>query len=253
MKFLNTYIAFTITLIISLTISCGSDDQLNASITHLGALVTNSDFDQGNIVAFAGNDSKDMLLTNIYFYPTKNSKDYRFYETESIEDDYKNLDNYTLATDQNTSSSFNGYIQRFSSINPEERWIIVTYSIGNNLKLSDPIRIKNIKQPTKFNADIEYAYRNNGRAKFTWQDDVFGKNDIYFQVVSDVVNDNDLLSGTFTKENAFTYYDTLNVVNNITEDIPVPLILNRAYNITLMDISADNWVNGVSQKSFIYE
>ncbi|MFK7748504.1 MAG: hypothetical protein AB8B65_08945, partial [Kordia sp.] len=85
--------------------------------------------------------------------------------------------------------------------------------------------------------------------KFTWEDNANGDNAIYFQIVS--TPNNGLLSGTYTFENQFQYYNISNVVLNITPENPLDLTINNSYKFTLMDVSEDNWVNTVIQDIFV--
>jgi len=87
--------------------------------------------------------------------------------------------------------------------------------------------------------------------KFSWEHNANGDNAIYFQIVSTV--DDGLLSGTYTFENQFQYYNTSNVVLNISEENPLGLTVDNPYKFTLMDVSEDNWVNTVIQSIFIAE
>ena len=77
----------------------------------------------------------------------------------------------------------------------------------------------------------------------------FHENAAYFQVFTD--SESNFLSGTFTTEKTFQYYNTLNVTTNINLEIPPVLILNDEYKFTLMGLNEDNWVNLMIQKSFI--
>ena len=73
------------------------------------------------------------------------------------------------------------------------------------------------------------------------------ENVIYFQVISDT--DNNLISGTYTIEKNFTFYDLDNVVFNITDPNANPTLEpNKTYNFTLMGVSEDNWVNLFMEK-----
>jgi hypothetical protein len=74
------------------------------------------------------------------------------------------------------------------------------------------------------------------------------KDAIYFQVVSD--DSDDLLSGTYTFETQFKYYDLDNVVLNVTRETPPDLIPDQTYGFTLMGVSENNWVNTFAQISF---
>ena len=87
--------------------------------------------------------------------------------------------------------------------------------------------------------------------QFSWATNALGDNAIYFQVISDA--EDNLISGTYTTESQFQYYNTSNVVLNITQGVPPALVSNATYNFTLMDVSLDNWVNLVVQKPFITE
>ena len=73
----------------------------------------------------------------------------------------------------------------------------------------------------------------------------------YFQVFTQ--NDDVFLSGTFTTETTFQYYNETNVVRKIHTDTPPSLVIDDTYKFYLYGLSADNWVNLVIQKSFIAE
>ena len=62
-----------------------------------------------------------------------------------------------------------------------------------------------------------------------------------------------LIDQKATYENQFQYYDTSNVVLNITEENPLELTIDNSYKFTLMDVSEDNWVNAVIQSIFMVE
>jgi hypothetical protein len=67
-------------------------------------------------------------------------------------------------------------------------------------------------------------------------------------VVSDAQNN--LLSGTYTYEKRYRYYELDNVVLNITKGVPPALKNNALYNFTLLAVSEDNWVNLFSEIEF---
>ena len=84
---------------------------------------------------------------------------------------------------------------------------------------------------------------------FKWVDGSIKENVIYFQVISDEANN--LISGTYTYEKEFTFYDLSNVVFNITDPNTNPeLQPNSDYKITLMGVSEDNWVNLYMEEEF---
>jgi hypothetical protein len=66
-------------------------------------------------------------------------------------------------------------------------------------------------------------------------------------------NDDVFLSGTFTTENTFQYYDEVNITDKIHTETPPNLILDDRYKFYLYGLSTDNWINFTIQKSFIVE
>ena len=96
-------------------------------------------------------------------------------------------------------------------------------------------------KPTLWNDEVVIVETPPNMPVFRWEDNAVGDNAIYFQVISD--SQNNLLSGTYTYENLFQYYNTDNVVLNVTTQTPPDLVPKASYNFTLVDVSSDNWVN----------
>jgi hypothetical protein len=212
----------------------------------LATYLENETFETGGVIACAASDEDtNEILT--YYYPEEGATDIRYYEslgTQIDENDYSNYANIDLQHE----AFFNGYLGIFVQNSTNEKWIIISYKIEELIKISNPIRSKQLSKPTVWNSDVDINQDTSGMPNFNWQDNAFGGNTIYFQVLSDAQNN--LLSGTYTYENTFKFYDTSNVVLNITQQIPPSLIMGNSYNFTLMDVSEDNWVNLVSIKTF---
>ena len=206
-------------------------------------------FEIGAVIACAASDkdSGDILT---FYYPEKGASDIRYYETSGNQVDANAFSNYTRVS-LNNAPFFNGYLGKFTQRDSKEKWIIITFELDGEIKISNPIRSKQISKPTVWNNEVAINQSQSRMPDFMWQDNPVGDNAIYFQVLSDD-NDN-LLSGTYTYENRFQYYDTSNVVLNVTTESPPVLIKNENYNFTLMDVSLDNWVNWEIQKPFISE
>ena len=83
---------------------------------------------------------------------------------------------------------------------------------------------------------------------FSWNDGIFPENAIYFQVIADV--NNDFISGTYTTDTWFQYYNLSNVVLDINRITPPDLLTNNQYNFSMLAVSLDNWVNLVIENSF---
>ena len=226
--------------------SCLKDNDDDLLFDTLEAYVLNKPTEMGAVIACAASDvNTNDILT--FYYPETGAVNIRFYETATAQVDENDFSNYKQVVIQN-DPFFNGYLGKFTQASIIEKWIIVTYELDNEIKISNPIRSKQNTKPTVWNDNVSINQDVAGMPNFTWEDNLFGDNAIYFQVVSDA-QDN-LLSGTYTYDDHFQYYDTSNVVLNITTQTPPLLITANNYNFTLMDVSEDNWVNWVILKTF---
>ncbi|TGV04125.1 hypothetical protein [Flavivirga rizhaonensis] len=229
-------------------VSCSNDD--DEIISTLSAYIEGTTIETGAVIACAASDEiSDDILT--FYYPEPGATNVRFYQTNNANVDNSNFSNYSRVL-LNSDPFFNGYLGKFTQAAAStERWIVVTFELEGEIKISNPIRTKQISKPTVWSEDVNINQDESGMPKFTWIDNPVRDNAIYFQVISTAQNE--LLSGTYTYENYFQYYKTDNVVLNITTETPPTLTLNDTYNFTLMDVSEDNWVNLVISKNFIAE
>lgn len=170
------------------------------------------------------------------------------YETTDTSVNSENFSNYEIVQDTSIAKVFNGYLKKFKEVYKQEKRVIVTFEFEKKLRISNPIRIKNISQKTNYDSIVSIDQTTSTKPKFTWKTNSTWQTEIYFQVVSN--NEDNLLSGTYTKESNFQYYDTSNVVLNVTTKTPPNLKIGSSYNFTLMDVGKDNWVNAVAKKSF---
>ena len=200
--------------------------------------------------AFAASASEN--LSYIYYYPLLGTSDMRYYETESASVDENDFSNYRR---KNLSDEpvFGGKLRRYSRTNSEGVWSIVTFVIGDILYKSNPIKIKIDEKPTEWFTDENVNIDTKERLKptFTWVDGSNTENESYFQVFTD--NTGDFLSGTFTVNKTFQYYNVSNTTSNINTEIPPELIFDAEYKLTVMGLSSDNWANLMIEQSFIAE
>jgi len=242
----------TYVLVILFLTSCSTKDSspITNSTSLLSAYIEDRAIEMGAVIACAGNNSVDTDVVEIYFYPKNNAVNYKLYETNSSEVNPNDFSNYSLVTISDVPF-FNGYLRKFEYSFTFERWFIVSYELDDEIKLSNPIRTKNLTQPTLFSDQIDINQDQSLMPFFSWNVNSEENNAIFFQVLS--TTDNSLLSGTYTFENQFQYYKTENVVLNITNGIPPNLTLGQEYNFTVMDVSEDNWVNELFILQFILE
>lgn len=231
----------------ALLLSCSEDN--DDVLQTLAVYTQGQTIEMGAVIACAASD-KDTGEVLTFYYPELGASNIRFYETVNADVDESNFDNYTKNS-LSPEPFFNGHLGKFTQNDLVEKWIIITFELDGEIKISNPIRTKQVSKPTVWNDSVTINQLLTGMPNFSWEDDSEGDNAIYFQVISD--DENNLLSGTYTFENNFLYYNTDNVVLNVTTNSPPDLILNNKYNFTLMDVSLDNWVNLVIQKSFIAE
>lgn len=219
-------------------LSCSNS---NEPVTLKSYLITNN-FEMGGVIACSASDMETAAILTFY-YPEPKAVNARLYETASIDVNPLDFSNYTQVFLE-SEAIFNGYLRRFSQESSVEKWIVVTFELENEIKVSNPIRSKQFSKPTLWQDLVSINQSQAGMPIFTWPDNLVGDNAIYFQIVSN--DNNDLLSGTYTKENQFQYYKLDNVTLNITQQNPPSLQNGITYKFTLMDVSTDNWVNAVT-------
>ncbi len=228
-------------LITCFIVGC-STDKIESEASLAGILADNQ-FEVDNVIACAANNENSELIS-VFFYPRPGAKNFQCYETSG--DDKNNFKNYSKIN-ATLFDVFNGYLMRFEASFDSEKWVIVTFEEAGKVHLSNPIRLKHLSKPTEYLADNSTI----NAPMFSWQDGNYLDTAIYFQVISD--EQNNLLSGTYTYDKFFTFYELDNVVLNITQKTPANLIKGGSYNYTLMAVSEDNWVNMISAKPFMVD
>jgi hypothetical protein len=232
-------------------ISCESDDAINLDNTSkLSDVILNRTIETGAVIACAASNPENIEIVNIYFYPETGATNIQFFETNTTNIDSNDYANYQQL-DISSEPFFNGYLRKFTRSFALDQWIIITYELDGEVKISNPIRTKNNSKPTIWTDEVVINQDVSTMPTFSWTDNANGDNAIYFQVISTVTDD--LLSGTYTFENQFQYYNTSNVVLNITNGTPQDLTIGNSYKFTLMDVSEDNWVNTVIQDIFVVQ
>lgn len=232
-------------LLVLFSVGCSVDKEIFSGT--LQEAVQDSEIVLDNVIACAASNQNDGG-TSVFLYPREGGTNIRYFESRSPDADKNDFSAYD-EFDVSPQDIFNGYLKRIETRVDEGIWIIVSFEEDGKTHLSNPIRIKKDSKPTEYlpeNVSVE----NMGTTMptFTWTDGKYDDSVIYFQVVSD--ENSDLFSGTYTFKRTFEYYDTSNVVLNITREIPPLLEFSTDYNFTLMGVSEDNWVNLFVELSF---
>lgn len=199
-----------------------------------------------NVIACAAS-GKNESKVSIFLYPRPGATNIQCYATATEDFDKNNYRNYKKVN-ASLSNIFNGYLMKFDVDFDSEKWVIVTFDEEDKTHLCNPIRLKQFTKPTEYLVDNVTIDASTQMPNFIWEDGSFLDTKIYFQVISNTQNN--LLSGTYTYEKQFVYYNLDNVILNVTRDNPPELNNNTNYNFTLMGVSEDNWVNLFSEKTF---
>lgn len=187
--------------------------------------------------------------TSVFFYPVTGATEFRYWETDGPDYDIEDYDAF-IFKDLDDEAVFNGKLWRFKNSGfSGERWGIVTYKTEGKLHVCRAIRLKTNPKPTQVAPELMQVTENGVTPSFTWDDGLYDDNVIYFQVISDTLGN--IVSGTYTVDKNWQFYDLSNVVLNVHDVDPQPSLQpNETYVFTLMSVSYDNWVNLMGEKRF---
>lgn len=241
-------------LVLTGLLGCDSSDP-ESTVRTLDDVVSESVLPASDqLIACAGGGEQDDQLRpgspiSVYFYPIEGATSFRYFETATIQVNPDDLTAYQ-EVDLEDAPFFNGYLWRFLNIPlNEERWARVVFQTDDSLHVSNAIRLKYPVKPTLYDSSRVTVESNGTMPSFSWETVNDETDAIYFQVVAD--RNGNLISGTYTFEKSFTFYDLGNVVLNIRDVSPPPqLDIDTEYTFTLMTVSRDNWVNLIAQRSF---
>ena len=230
--------------------SCAQDTDTTVPRNLQEYITTVTTNNLAEVTAFAANANGNKSLTYIYYYPEDGATDIRYYEADSLQVDQNNFVNYRRKP-LTTQAVFGGKMQRFSRSGATENWCIVTYVLNGELQKSNPIRLKNATSSTLWTNEVSIQYPKTLEPNFTWSNFMVTDNAFYFQVITEN-EQNTFISGTYTNDQFFQYFDTSNVIKNFNiPETPSSLKADTEYLFTTMGISEDNWVNTIIQKTFI--
>jgi len=236
--------------------SCG-DKEAVSPITLADYIAQNSTFPlvRDSLIACAAGGQENFMVDeerpiSIFYYPEGNASEFLYFETETIAVNPDDLSQYQIKTLPD-SPILNGYLRHFSRAATDQNiWCRVSFIKDEQLHISNAIRLKYNDLPTEFNPSLLAINQEDQLSPiFNWQEGRIAENAIFFQVVSDA--DKNLLSGTYTFERQFQFYNLENVVLNIRDITPAPVLTTEEdYTFLLMGVSSDNWVNLIIEESF---
>ncbi len=258
MKFFHAVFAISIFLLLT---SCEKNitpfvsEQAEASLSNFILKNAHLELSDELIACAAGGQrvlwEDPVFPISVIFYPVDGATNFRYFETASVGVDPDDFSRYSEKKFADVGI-FNGYLRRFLR-NPVDRdvWGRVVYETPGKLHISNAIRIKLVDKPSQFAPELcQIDLTTATEPRFQWQDGIIPENAIYFHVVSDEFGN--LISGTYTYDKHFRFYDLSNVVLNIRDVNPPPTLEpNKKYIFTMLGVSLDNWVNLAMEKEFL--
>lgn len=242
------------TLLLMVTIvvffSCSEKEQIIEFHNLQEYLASHNDKQLDEVIACAASKEANNEVSFVFYYPIEGAYNIQYFETQNTNNAKNDFTLYTrIALEK--EPVFNGYLERFIRNGATESWCVVTYETEGKVHVSNPIRLKNATKPTEWSNTISIDKTTPLMPEFVWQDGEVDENVIYFQVLSEA--NNDFVSGTYTFDQSFQFYNLDNVVLNITTASNPILTKDETYQFTMMGVSEDNWVNLVIQNTFTTE
>ena len=192
-------------LIICISIlSCSQDSDITVSRNLQEYINENQNVVENKVLAFAANAEANTGLTSIFYYPEAGASDIRYYELTNSSLDENNFVNYRRQS-LDSEEVFGGKLERFSRSGSSESWCLVTYIKEGVLRISEPIKLNNSSKTTVYSDDVTIDYSSTLEPNFTWEDGLRNESVTYFQVFTD--EEEAFISGTFTEDTFFQYYD----------------------------------------------
>ena len=205
-----------------------------------------------DLIACAGGNNTEFLgdtqnPVSVFFYPEEGAYEFMYFETNHLQLDNSNLRNYSRKA-FSVTELFNGTMMKFEHPAVEiEKWGIVTYKTEGKLHVCNPIRLKPGSAPTQDISSITIVTESGITPSFDWMAENEPENVIYFSIVSDTLDN--LISGVYTYDKFWTFYDLSNVVLNVSPSNP-SLTPGNPYMYTMMGVSEDNWVHTLAMQMF---
>ncbi|WP_299618277.1 hypothetical protein [uncultured Tenacibaculum sp.] len=243
----SKWLLFVLVIFISCSDQEKGSDVSETILSDFLQLNTNKELDE--VIACAGSD-RDFNSVSIFYFPEAGSFDFRYYETDDVNVNPDDFSNYKLKN-LPINGVFGNKLSAFKREQQHEAWGIVTYQTNGKLHKSNSIRLKHLSELTDYNSNITIDNSTSLSPKFTWQASTGNTDAIYFQVLLEE-NDN-FISGTYTFDQFFRYYDTSNVVLTINTNTPPELEVANNYQFIVLAVSLDNWVNSYSYTNFTAE
>ena len=184
----------------------------------------------------------------VHFVHEGGANDYRFFETKNKDSDPLDYSAYKEVKNVPTQGLYNGFMLALKLEESHDRWGILTYQLGDSLRVSDPIEIKAIDRKTQTLGNFLEVDEDGLTPTFSWSDGSFQESDSFLFVIADE-NDDAICAGELNG-NAWTFYDELSLTTDLIGS-PMPVLEEgKTYSFTIFGISENGWMNIKVTKSF---
>ncbi|MDA9773425.1 hypothetical protein N9B82_00595 [Saprospiraceae bacterium] len=197
-----------------------------------------------NLVACAASPENSDISTYIWHKTIANATDLRLWYSDTYTQVLADYEEEELSN----SSLFQGFMGRFDSQKKSGAYI-VSVNVDEAFIHSKPIEILSETQSTIWGPPVFVDQTKPLEPRFDWQPSTFDSESIYFHLLVNTDQD-DAISATYSYDPYFQFYDTTNVVFNVTEKLNPTLEAERNYQLTLMQVSGNNWVSAVTARTF---
>jgi len=178
--------------------------------------------------------------------------DFLYFRSTDVLSAATDLSRYDFTAGNGTRSVANGFFEVLPVEQPEageEELFIVGFVKGSKLYVSNPISLKGADLPTAaFPGELSIDSSQPVNPAFSWSNTP-GNNVIFFHLLTDMAGN--VVSGTYSTETNFSYYNLSNVVLNVSPGTPpASLFTGDSYRMTVMGVGPNNWVNFIRDVAF---
>jgi hypothetical protein len=188
---------------------------------------------------------------SVFYLPPENSTEYKYFESDKYN---INVNDLTTFYEKKLESiaEFSGSFIRF--LHPSldfPRWARISCKKNGQILISNAFMINTMSDSTKYCPGLlAFDFDRPTQPLFSWYNDTIPGTSMYLQLLSGA--DQEIISGTFTTDHYFQFYDLSNVIRNIHDVTPLPVLTKgQICTFTLMGLGPDYWVEMMSDTTFM--
>jgi hypothetical protein len=237
-------------LLLITTFSCSNDDAPAPEPVDpfsLAGKIENQQISNEKITAI-GFSSFDAGVTFLFYHIADGAVDIELFKTQNTEVDRTNYNNYREFA-METRTLFGNFEQGNEDTRDEEYFAIVKYTVNNEVRLSNPIKMSHTSQTSVWtNEGVGVTQSTVGYPRISWANNFDGETSYFFCILTN--SSGDTFVNVTTEDTYFQYFNIFNTTNNFTQQSPEALVSDAFHRVYLLDINNDNWLNRVVDYGF---